>query len=194
MRMVVAGDASSFDDSGFKSLLAAQLTGVEATDITLTITSASVAVTASFAEPAGTPSGNIAALTALATNTTYASAVLRVTVQAADVPTTATIMAAPPGAPPVGIGATPPSSDPIQDGGPSAQTGSGSDDDSTTIIIVVVAVVVGLLLLGVVGLLFYRRTKTARSEETTTTKGIVMIESQQVDVSTEQPQIADTKI
>jgi len=100
MRMVLATDVSSFDQTAFKITLAAQLTNVAPSDISLTVEPASIAVTASFGQPPAAPTAsNLAALHTLAANATLASTILGVPVTSVDTPTTTTIMAAPPDPP-----------------------------------------------------------------------------------------------
>jgi hypothetical protein len=168
--MVVAGDVSSFDQEAFKQTLSSQLTGVEASDITLTVTSASISVTAYFSVPPSAPTAsNMARLSEIASNATFASAVLGVQVESVSQPAVVTVVFPVP-SPPPGV----PPAPPLADSAGAKQTGGGSSDDNTTVIIVVVAVVVVLLAAGV-GFMLYRKSQTASS--TSSTKGVVMVES-----------------
>jgi len=100
---IVAGDVAGFDVAAFKASLAAHLPGVTETDISVEVTAASVKVTATILPPAAQPSGaTLAALTALASNTSVASSTLGVTVEAASAPVKTRAMVAPP-PPPAGL-------------------------------------------------------------------------------------------
>jgi len=91
----VSGTVSDFDQAAYKTSLAATLTGVAASDITLTVASASVLVTADISTASSATAANAAAFLTSASSTSLSST-LGVTVTSFQAPVVSTRVVYPP--------------------------------------------------------------------------------------------------
>ena len=142
----VAGDVSSFDQNAFKNRLATRL-GVFSSAISLSVTSASVAVAATILYPSPA-AASTAAATLAATTPAALSAALGVTVQAVANVAPTTVAVAPP----------PP---PFNSGSLALNAGSGAGVSQGVVIGVAVGVTAFVLLVAIIVCTFKLRQKKA---------------------------------